>query len=87
MTKLQRLRETQDPVSYCEHIQGEVKRVKQKLATKRIQETLTQEQIDEEKKVQQQQLEAIFKLMQEQSEKFGLTSMDDVQDQMSLYNL
>ncbi|ESO83916.1 hypothetical protein LOTGIDRAFT_229500 [Lottia gigantea] len=74
-----------DPMEYCEHIQGEVKRVKQKVATKQIQESMSQEQLEEEREVQQQQLEQIFALMKEQEEKFGVQNVTDIKEQMKLY--
>ena len=74
-----------DPLDYCSHIQGEVKRVKQRVTTKKIQENLTEDQLEEERKIQREQLEYIFKLMADQGEKFGITSMDDVKQQMKLY--
>ncbi|XP_071107583.1 matrix-remodeling-associated protein 7-like [Haliotis cracherodii] len=74
-----------DPVEYCEHIQGEVKRVKQRVTTKKIEEGLTADQLKEEQEIQRNQLQQIFKMMETQPDKFGVTSMDDVQHQMSLY--
>lgn len=76
---------TIDPVYYCEHIQGEIKKVKQDVTTRKICETLSEEQIAEEKQRQRDQLAEIFKLMQEQEEKFGINSMDEIQEQMRLY--
>lgn len=74
-----------DPVTYCEHIQGEIKKVKQKVATRKICEGLTKEQLAEERERQREQLSQIFKLMQEQKERFGINSMEEMQDQMRLY--
>ena len=76
---------TIDPVYYCEHIQGEIKKVKQDVTTRKIFENLSPDQIEEEKKRQQDQLAEIFRLMQDQQEKFGISSMDEIQDQMRLY--
>ncbi|XP_064643380.1 uncharacterized protein LOC135497551 [Lineus longissimus] len=74
-----------DPFEYCEHIQGEVKKIRQNLATKKIQEAMTQDQIDEERDAQRKQLEAIFSMMAEENDKFGIQSLDDIQTQMGLY--
>lgn len=74
-----------DPVEYCEHIQSEVKKAKQRVTNKKIVEELTPDQVQEEREIQQQQLQNIFKLMQAQSEKFGVNSLDEVQQQMKLY--
>ncbi|XP_067129561.1 matrix-remodeling-associated protein 7-like [Centruroides vittatus] len=46
---------------------------------------LTEQQKQEEKEVQKQQLSEIFRLMQEQADKFGVTTMSDVEEQMKLY--
>ena len=74
-----------DPVYYCEHIQGEIKKVKQDVTTRKICEGLSPEQIAEERQRQQEQLAEIFKLMQERQEQFGISSMDEMQAQMRLY--
>lgn len=74
-----------DPVDYCEHIQGEIKRVKQKVASKTIESELTDDQLNQEREIQRQQLAEIFSLMQEQQERFGINTMDDMQEQMKLY--
>ncbi|KAI8794702.1 matrix-remodeling-associated protein 7 [Biomphalaria glabrata] len=74
-----------DPVDYCEHIQGEIKRVQQTVATRSIAKRLTEEQLKEEREVQRKQLAEIFRLMQEQQDRFGIGSMDDMQEQMKLY--
>ncbi|XP_076366309.1 uncharacterized protein LOC143255087 [Tachypleus tridentatus] len=46
---------------------------------------LTEEQKKVEEEARKKQLAEIFKLMQNQQEKFGMTSMDDVVEQMKLY--
>ncbi|OWF47980.1 uncharacterized protein LOC110453664 [Mizuhopecten yessoensis] len=74
-----------DPVEYCEHIQSEVKKAKQRVTTKKIVEELTPEQVQNEREIQHQQLQNIFRLMQTQSDKFGVNSIDEVQQQMKLY--
>ncbi|XP_052071375.1 matrix-remodeling-associated protein 7-like [Mytilus californianus] len=74
-----------DPMQYCEHIQSEVKKAKFRVAEKKIGETMTAEQIAEEKEMQRKQLEEIFRLMQEQNDKFGVNSVEDIQNQMKLY--
>ncbi|KAK3091255.1 hypothetical protein FSP39_018322 [Pinctada imbricata] len=74
-----------DPMEYCEHIQSEVKKAKQRVATKKIYPELTPEQMDEERRVQREQLQAIFKLMESQGGKFGIENIDDMQQQMKLY--
>ena len=72
-------------MQYCEHIQSEVKKAKIRVAEKRIGETMTPDQVAEERELQKKQLEEIFRLMQEQNEKFGVNSVEDIQNQMKLY--
>ena len=72
-------------MEYCEHIQSEVKKAKIRVAEKRIGETMTPDQVAEERELQKKQLEEIFRLMQEQNEKFGVNSVEDIQNQMKLY--
>jgi DNA topoisomerase VI subunit B len=74
-----------DPLTYCEHIQSEVKKAKQRVTAKKFNKELTDDQIEEEREVQRKQLQSIFELMQSESEKFGINSLDDVQSQMKLY--
>ena len=62
-----------------------MKRTQQKVAASKIEEEMTTEQKEHERDVQREQLEAIFKLMQKQEDKFGVDSMDDIQSQMKLY--
>lgn len=52
---------------------------------KKIEEDMTEEQKANEREIQRQQMEAIFKLMEDQEEKFGVGTMDDMQEQMKLY--
>ncbi|XP_048759811.1 uncharacterized protein LOC125669391 [Ostrea edulis] len=74
-----------DPLTYCEHIQSEVKKAKQRATAKKFNKDLTEDQIEEEREVQRKQLQSIFELMQTDGEKFGINSLDDVQSQMKLY--
>jgi len=46
---------------------------------------LTRQQLEEEREIQRRQLEDIFRLMEENKEKFGVNDVNDVQDQMKLY--
>uniref|UniRef100_A0A8D9B977 Matrix-remodeling-associated protein 7 helical domain-containing protein n=1 Tax=Cacopsylla melanoneura TaxID=428564 RepID=A0A8D9B977_9HEMI len=48
---------------------------------------LTEEDLAEEKKIESQQLEEIFKLMKNQEDKFHIESKQDIQDQLKLYGL
>lgn len=74
-----------DPVEFCGHIQHEIKKTKQRVAMEKIGSGLTQEQRELEREIQRQQLDEIFHMMEEQKDKFGMSSVDDVHQQMSLY--
>lgn len=74
-----------DPMEYCAHLQREIKKTKQRVALEKINSEMTKEQRDLEREVQRRQLEDIFRMMEEQKEKFGMSSVDDVRHQMRLY--
>lgn len=74
-----------DPLYYCEHIQSEIKKVKQGVTTRKICQDMSEDQMAEERQRQRDQLAEIFRLMQEQQDKFGINSMEEMQDQMRLY--
>ena len=74
-----------DPQHYMSHIQSEVKRSQQRVALKKIEEEMSAEQKAREREIQHEQLEAIFKMMAEHKEKFGVSDMDDMQSQVKLY--
>lgn len=74
-----------DPLDYCGHIQREMKRAKHRLAVEKIEAEMTEEQKEEERRAQRQQIEEIFKLMENHKEEFGLSSVDEIQEQMKLY--
>lgn len=69
------------------HLPGQLKSVKLRKATKQVEEGLTDEQKQEEAQVRSQQLESILTLMRQQEEKFGNSSMEDIEEQLKLYNL
>ncbi|XP_052770160.1 matrix-remodeling-associated protein 7-like [Mya arenaria] len=72
-----------DPVQYCEHIQSEVKKARQRVASKH--QKLSAEEMEKEQEIQRKQIEDILKLMEENDDKFGETKRDDLQQQMRLY--
>lgn len=74
-----------DPVEFCGHLQREIKKTQQRVALQQIEAVMTREQREQERAIQRQQMEAIFRLMEEQKEKFGITSLDDVHQQMNMY--
>lgn len=67
--------------SFYEHIPAHVKQLEQE----KLMMTLKPEEREEEVKVRYSQLEQIYKLMGEKSELFGISSFDEIHDQMKLY--
>ncbi|CAH1793417.1 unnamed protein product [Owenia fusiformis] len=74
-----------DPFEFVEHIQSEVKKVNHKAQEKAIEKELPDFDPAKEREVAKSQMEAIFTLMKEQEDQFGLKSMDEMQDQLKLY--
>lgn len=46
---------------------------------------MTAEERNEEREIQRRQLEEIFRVMEEQKEKFGVNDVADVQEQLKMY--
>ncbi|XP_059989698.1 matrix-remodeling-associated protein 7 [Lagenorhynchus albirostris] len=58
-----------------------------KLRGNQYRKMMTKEELEEEQRVQKEQLAAIFKLMKDNKETFGEMSDSDVQDQLRLYDM
>ncbi|KAK3728628.1 hypothetical protein QZH41_011703 [Actinostola sp. cb2023] len=58
-----------------------------RLHIKELEGTLTRQEKEQEQLAQRKQLEEIYKLMAREKDKFGVDSMDEIEDQMKLYNL
>lgn len=56
-----------------------------RLGIKDIENQMTEEELDQEKEMRRKQLEEIFKLLETDRDKYGVTTMDDLQAQMKLY--
>ena len=67
--------------SFYEHIPSHVKQLEQE----KLMMTLKPEEREAEVKVRYSQLEQIYKIMGEKSELFGISSFDEIHDQMKLY--
>ncbi|XP_033630487.1 matrix-remodeling-associated protein 7-like [Asterias rubens] len=65
--------------------QEKLDRRKIKELEEEVQKSMSEQQLDDERKTRQAQLEAIFSLMQENNDRFGIESVDDVQKQYKLY--
>ena len=46
---------------------------------------MTPEERSQEREIQRRQLEEIFRVMEEQKDKFGVNDFTDVQEQMKMY--
>lgn len=57
-----------------------------RLGISEIENEMTKEELAQERETQQKQLEEIFKLLETDKDKFGVTTMDDLQAQMKLYS-
>ncbi|XP_041744562.2 uncharacterized protein LOC121575494 isoform X2 [Coregonus clupeaformis] len=57
------------------------------LRTSQMEKMMTKEELEEEQRVQREQLAAIFQLLKENQETFGEVSEGDVEEQLRLYNI
>ncbi|XP_006869724.1 PREDICTED: matrix-remodeling-associated protein 7 [Chrysochloris asiatica] len=58
-----------------------------KLRGNQYKQMMTKEELEEEQRVQREQLDAIFKLMKDNKETFGEMSDGDMQEQLRLYDM
>lgn len=58
-----------------------------KLRGNQYKQLMTKEELEEEHRVQKEQLAAIFKLMEDNKETFGEMSDGDMQEQLRLYDM
>ncbi|XP_037013837.2 matrix-remodeling-associated protein 7 isoform X2 [Artibeus jamaicensis] len=80
----------QDPAEPEEEEGGEAFSFKYspgKLRGNQYKKMMTKEELEEEQRVQKEQLAAIFKLMKDNKETFGEMSDGDVQEQLRLYDM
>ncbi|PSN57641.1 hypothetical protein C0J52_05417 [Blattella germanica] len=61
------------------------KMTRQKVIAEQLSAGLTEEQLEEEKETEKKQLEAIFRLLKEQEDKFHVNSMEELESQLRLY--
>lgn len=67
------------------HTWSQIKAARHSAIVDQLTASLTDEQLQEERKIEAQQLEAIFKLLQNQEDKFQVGTMQELQDQLKLY--
>ncbi|NXU80401.1 MXRA7 protein, partial [Oreotrochilus melanogaster] len=58
-----------------------------KLRGNQYKSMMTKEELEEEQRVQREQLAAIFRLMREKSDTFGEMSEGDMKEQLRLYDI
>ncbi|XP_034148526.1 serine and arginine rich splicing factor 2a isoform X4 [Esox lucius] len=66
---------------------GPLKYVPGMLRTSQLEKMMTKEELEEEQRVQREQLAAIFQLLKENQETFGDVSEGDMEEQLRLYNI
>ncbi|XP_071954598.1 uncharacterized protein [Antedon mediterranea] len=69
----------------CESLQGKLKQVRHKKIKEKLEGDMTETQINAESEARKTQLEAIFKLMEQSKDTFGIEDMTEVKDQLKLY--
>nr|XP_054762578.1 matrix-remodeling-associated protein 7-like [Lytechinus pictus]XP_054762579.1 matrix-remodeling-associated protein 7-like [Lytechinus pictus]XP_054762580.1 matrix-remodeling-associated protein 7-like [Lytechinus pictus] len=74
--------EGDDIESKTQHLAGPQKTKK---LVEEVSKMMSDEQKQEERRIQSEQLEAIFKLVQNQQDTFGIGSLEDIEDQFKLY--
>ncbi|XP_066521338.1 uncharacterized protein [Hoplias malabaricus] len=57
------------------------------LRTSQLEKMMSKEELEEERRVQQEQLAAIFKLLKENQETFGDVTENDMEEQLKLYSI
>lgn len=62
-----------------------IKLARQEAIEQELAAGLTDQQLQQERETEQAQLAAIFKLLQQQEEKFQVSSMEELQEQLKLY--
>nr|CAD7405665.1 unnamed protein product [Timema poppensis] len=62
-----------------------LKIARQEAIVQQLSAGMTEEQLEEEKEMEKQQLEAILQLLRQQEEKFQVGSMEELEDQLRLY--
>jgi len=72
-------------MKFCSHIQSQIKQTKHRVAQQQIESKMSQEDRDKEREIQRRQLEEIFRVMEEQKDKFGVNDVTDIQEQLKMY--
>ncbi|KAE9415736.1 hypothetical protein Angca_002121 [Angiostrongylus cantonensis] len=67
-------------------LHGKLATAQLRARTKKMLEDMTLEQRNDEARTKAEQLESIINLMMQNKEKFGITSKDDINEQLKMYN-
>ncbi|CAJ0953759.1 unnamed protein product, partial [Mesorhabditis belari] len=68
-------------------LHGKLKTAEIRAKSRLIEREMSQEQLDEEARIRAQQMEAIFKLMKADEQKFGIHDKDEMEEQFRMYSL
>ena len=68
-----------------EHVISKMKIERQKAISDKIRANLDEDDLEKEKMIETQQMQKIFALLQTNEDKFGKTSMEDLQRQLAMY--
>ncbi|XP_041715054.1 matrix-remodeling-associated protein 7 isoform X5 [Coregonus clupeaformis] len=79
--------ESPEDSNYMEEVDAEHAPMKYAPRTSQMKKMITKEELEEEQRVQQEQLAAIFQLLKENQETFGEVSEGDVEEQLRLYSI
>lgn len=74
-------------LSDMEDVDAGLKYVPGVVRMSQLEKMMTREELEEEQRVQQEQLAAIFQLLAENKETFGEVSAEDVEEQLRLYSI
>ncbi|PAV65970.1 hypothetical protein WR25_04392 isoform A [Diploscapter pachys] len=75
-----------DIVAKIGELHGKLATARLRSQARKLEQSMTQEEREEEAAVRQRQLEQIMQVMMENKDKFGMPSEDDVKDQLRMYN-
>ncbi|KAK6039062.1 hypothetical protein COOONC_23433, partial [Cooperia oncophora] len=75
-----------DLINTLGNLHGKLATAQLRARTKKMQADMTAEERNDEARTKARQLESIMSLMMQNQEKFGITSEDDIKEQLDMYN-
>lgn len=70
-----------------QNLQSRMKKARHRTMNEEVEKDMTADDKQREAEVRRQQLEAIFKLMEQSPSQFGISSMNEMEEQVKLYNM